>query len=319
MNKGIVWLLATALLGACAAENESGEPSVRHSSSSAGSSGSSATAGTASVAGSAGVTAGSGGSGTVGGGGSGGSTGGSAGSAGSFGGTVVQGGSAGQVVSGSCATTQQADGSVPLIDDLNHAGRSIPANELRSGVWDVWTKSASADMSPASSMFEPEGVSDGDGFVHWTGNAVGGVDDWGPTMTVQLSAGCPYDASVYTGIGFKLKGSFSKESTSGTTTGQLKVMFWQPQGVPLTDAVGGKCSAVACYNHYSTFVTIPSAWDTPVNVTFASLTQGTWTGTVPFVWNPAELIAIQFQLEVNGTLSELATFDISIDDLTFTP
>ena len=66
-------------------------------------------------------------------------------------------------------------------------------------------------------------------------------------------------------------------------------------------------------------MTVPASWDAPVVVPFASLTQGMWTGTLPFVWNPKQLVAIQFQVEVNGSMSELATFDLSIDDLSFVP
>ncbi len=314
-------LLGVTLLGACAVESEtpSGGTHSTQSSAGAAATGGVATGGAATAAGGAGATGGATGAGgavsSAGSGALGGSAGSSVGAAGSLG---VSGGSGGLPATGACATVLQADGSVPLIDDLNHAGKSIPSNESRSGVWDVWTKSAGSDMSPASGMFEPEGVDGGDGFVHWTGTALGGANDWGPTLTVQLGAGCPYDASVYSGISFKLKGTFTKQSSAGTTTGLLKVMLWQPAGVPPSDAVGGKCTAIACYNHFSTFVTIPSSWDAPVVVTFASLTQGSWTGTMPFLWNPAELIAVQFQLEVDGSKSELATFDVSLDDLAFT-
>jgi hypothetical protein len=40
---------------------------------------------------------------------------------------------------------------------------------------------------------------------------------------------------------------------------------------------------------------------------------------VPFAWNAQQLIAIQFQVEVDGSKSELATFDPSLDDLKFVP
>jgi hypothetical protein len=87
--------------------------------------------------------------------------------------------------------------------------------------------------------------------------------------------------------------------------------------VPAKDAKGGTCTAVACYNHFSTFVNVPASWATPVSVPFASLTQGVWTGTQPFAWNAKQLVAIQFQVEVDGASSELATFDLSLDDLAF--
>jgi hypothetical protein len=230
-------------------------------------------------------------------------------------GTAGSGGGAGNA----CGAPVVAPGDMPVIDDFNHLGRAVPANEGRSGVWDVWTVSPSADMFPQSANYQTTGAESGDGYTHWTGTQIGGLNDWGPTLTVQLAAGCPYDASVYSGISLRLKGSSTKHGAAGDQLLPLKVMVWQPQGVPAKDAKGGSCTAAACYNHYSTFVTVPASWDTPVVVPFASLTQGMWTGTLPFVWNPKQLVAIQFQVEVNGSMSELATFDLSIDDLSFVP
>jgi hypothetical protein len=236
----------------------------------------------------------------------------------SAGGSSV-GGGAGASIGGAsaCPTTPVAAGSMPLIDDFNHLGRNIPNNEGRSGVWDVWTLSPTAEMSPKSANYQTTGADMGNGYTHWTGTNIGGTDDWGPTLTVQLNAGCPYDASVYSGLAFKLKGTATKMSGGGSSAVPLKVMLWQPPGVPAKDAKGGTCTAVACYNHFFTFVNVPASWDTPVSVPFTSLMQGTWTGTMPFVWNPQQLIAVQFQVEIDGSKSELTTFDLSFDDLMF--
>jgi hypothetical protein len=238
-----------------------------------------------------------------------------AGSGGTSGSTPVGGGAAGT----GCGAPAVATGAMPLIDDFNHLGRAVPGNEGRSGVWDVWTLSPSADMFPKSASYQTTGAESGDGYTHWTGTDVGGPGDWGPTLTVQLAGGCAYDASVYSGISLRLKGTSTKHATAGPQPLPLKVMVWQPQGVPPKDAQGGTCAAAACYNHYSTFVNVPVDWDVPVMVPFASLVQGVWTGTLPFTWNPKQLVAIQFQVEVSGLLSELATFDLSIDDLAFVP
>lgn len=162
-----------------------------------------------------------------------------------------------------CPAAPIAPGTTPLIDDFNHLGRSIPTNEGRSGVWDVWSLLPSADMSPKSANYQTTDA-ESDGYTHWTGKDIGGTNDWGPTLTVQLSAGCPYDASAYSGISFKLKGTATK--LSGASAVPLKIMLWQPQGVPAKDAKGGACAAVACYNHYSAFVNVPLIWDTPENV-----------------------------------------------------
>jgi hypothetical protein len=212
-----------------------------------------------------------------------------------------------------------ATGATPLIDDFEHLGRAVPANEGRSGVWDVWTKSPTAAMFPPSANYQTTGADMAGGYTHWTGEAIGGPDDWGPTLTVQLAGGCPYDASAYQGISLRLKGTAVKQAGVASQPVPLKVMLWQPQGVPSKDAKGGTCTALACYNHYSAFVTVPADWATPVTVPFASLTQGTWSGTMPYAWNPKQLIAIQFQVEVDGSKSELTTFDLSIDDLAFAP
>lgn len=233
------------------------------------------------------------------------------------GGTASGGSAAGGSAAGgaaACPAAPVALGTMPLIDDFNHLGRSIPSVESRSGVWDVWTLSAAADMSPKSANYQTTGADTGDGYTHWTGKDIGGANDWGPTLTVQLSAGCPYDASAYSGIAFKLKGTATK---TGAVALPLKVMLWQPPGVPSKDAKGGTCAAVACYNHFSAFVNVPATWDTPVMLLFASLTQGSWTGTAPFAFSSKQLLAIQFQVEVDGSKNELATFDLSLDDLMF--
>jgi hypothetical protein len=218
-----------------------------------------------------------------------------------------------------CGAPAIAAGTTPLIDDFNHLGRAIPESEGRSGVWDVWTLSPGAAMFPQSANYTTTGAETGDGYTHWTGTNIGGLNDWGPTLTVQLAGGCPYDASAYSGISLRLKGSAVKQTAAGQQPVKLKVMVWQPQGVPAKDAKGGTCTALACYNHFATFVDVPAAWDAAVSVPFASLVQGVWTGTVPFAWNPKQLVAIQFQIEVDGSKSELTTFDLSLDDLAFLP
>jgi hypothetical protein len=216
-----------------------------------------------------------------------------------------------------CAAPTVAPGTKPLIDDFNHLGRAIPGNEGRNGVWDVWSLSAAADMFPKSASYQTTGADVGDGYTHWTGKNIGGLNDWGPTLTVQLAGGCPYDASVYSGVSLKLKGNAVKKMGAVEQPLQLKVMLWQPPAVPAKDAKGGTCVAAACYNHFSAFVNIPADWDAPVVLPFASLVQGSWTGTAPFAWNPKQLLAIQFQVEVDGSKSELTTFDLSLDDLAF--
>lgn len=319
----------------CAAQNEddgSDSTPTKHPSA-AGSAGStsSSVGGTTSSAGSAnggssaaGTTSTSGAGGTSSGGTA--ATGGTSSSAGTSGipggGTATGGAGAGGSAAGgmaaagapACPAAPVALGTMPLIDDFNHLGRSIPSVENRSGVWDVWTLSASAEMSPQSANYATTGADTGNGYTHWTGSNIGGLNDWGPTLTVQLSAGCPYDASAYTGIAFKLKGTATK---TGAVALPLKVMFWQPPAVPAKDAKGGTCVAAACYNHFSAFVNVPASWDAPVMLPFASLTQGSWTGTVPFAFSAKQLLAIQFQVEVDGSKSELATFDLSLDDLMF--
>lgn len=317
----------------CAAQNEDdgSDPAPKHpssgGSSSAGSTtlsvGGSSSAGTAAGGANAAGTSPSGTGGTSSGGTSSGGTasggtshlpaGGSA-AGGSAAGGSAAGGSAPTGGSAACPAAPVALGTMPLIDDFNHLGRNIPTVENRSGVWDVWTLSAAAEMSPKSANYATTGADTGDGYTHWTGSNIGGMSDWGPTLTVQLSAGCPYDASAYSGIAFKLKGTATK---TGAVALPLKVMFWQPPAVPAKDAKGGTCVAAACYNHFSAFVNVPASWDTPVMLPFASLTQGTWTGTVPFAFSAKQLLAIQFQVEVDGSKSELATFDLSLDDLMF--
>ena len=106
--------------------------------------------------------------------------------------------------------------------------------------------------------------------------------------------GCPYNASIYTGIHFCTKG-----------TGTASVRITTAATTPIAE--GGSCAS-NCYDHFALSVTLTADW-TCQDVLWSQFTQGNWGTAATF--DPASLIAFQVQFAQN------TTFDLYIDDLTF--
>ena len=229
------------------------------------------------------------------------STGGSGGVAGSGGNTSLY-----VPISPSCAV-KKANGTAPLIDDMEDGDIDLLPNEGRDGSW-WWSKDTTPD---AGLSFEIATIPGGRGSstkaAHTTGS---GETDWGAVggfnlvSSVQVDGGtylsCPYDLSVYTGIQFWARGNNVSVRVKATMMEDYPVSF------------GGICAASdpnTCFNDHGIYQTFGDAWK-QFTVPFSSMTQGAGWGIIT-AFNPAHVQAIRFQTDGG------VDFDYWIDDISF--
>src|SRR5260221_434803 len=133
----------------------------------------------------------------------------------------------------------------------------------RNGAWhqyrDTATAAGTMSLEPSGGGGSPDSVQ----AMHYKGNR----GTYGAALAIPLGgaaasgeAGC-YDASVYDGISFWIKGN----AAAGNT--QIKFNVQTPVSEP--EAYGGACTS-GCSDHFSTIVPIPATW-TRVKVPWADL------------------------------------------------
>ena len=238
------------------------------------------------------TTAGSGAGGTTttttttGGGGSGTGTGaGGAGGGGSTGGTCV----------GMATDTS--------LDDMEAGLSTIFTKGCRSGSWYTYNDMTTTGMqmpamgadckseaiTPARGTSTKAQHTSGSGFTVWGAGL--GVNLNSPTAAKGL-----FDASAYSGVTFWAKG-----------TGTIK--FSVP--TKATDASGGVCTV--CSDHYATTFMLSATW-TQVTIKWADLKTSTFGMPAAATFTKDQIYGFQWQVDKTA-----ATFDIWIDDLSFTP
>jgi hypothetical protein len=197
-----------------------------------------------------------------------------------------------------------ATGADPLVDDLETLAEdgtpggdnATPEVDGRLGYWYTYN-----DATPGA-VQEPVGdfVPTADGYNSTYAACTSGADfaEWGAGLGVNFNTvgdiGCPYNASVYTGIHFCVKGS-------GTASVRIPIAAT----VPIAE--GGSC-ADNCYDHFAISVPLTADWVCQ-DVHWADLSQGNWGTAATF--DPATLISFQVQFAQN------TTFEFCIDELTF--
>ena len=140
--------------------------------------------------------------------------------------------------------------------------------------------------------------------LHMTGNAL--MPLW-PTYGVPL--GYCYDASVFDGISFWIKGNSSGKNDT------IKVSLPTP---PTTEKQsGGSCADgdAGCYNHFSALITLAPTW-THYAMKWSQFTQANWGPTGINGIAPA---GFQFQKQILGINfapnDNTKGYDFSIDDV----
>jgi len=213
------------------------------------------------------------------------------------------------VGSGRCTTGKTvAKGSAIMIHDFEDPGSDPPLDYLgiffgdgRSGRWfdsHDTTSSPTVSMAAEATSGGPSGNTHA---LHYHGTAPMG---WGATVGVPV-ANC-YDASVYEGISFWVKGNPS----AGTT--QVKFSVHTPPTEPV--ASGGGCSltdemAGKCYDHYAQTIDITDQW-VRHNIKWADLKQNCSSGNG---YKPqSEILNFSFSL-----LDATKAFDFWIDNFSF--
>ena len=213
------------------------------------------------------------------------------------------------VGNGRCATNKTiAKGSAIMIHDFEDPGADAPMDYLgvffgdgRSG---RWFDSHDLTLKPAVSMLAEAtsgGPSGNTHALHYKGAAPMG---WGATVGVPV-ANC-YDASVYKGLSFWIKGN----PAAGNT--QIKFSVHTPPTEPV--ASGGGCSlademAGKCYDHYSQTIDVSDQWQRH-NIKWEDLKQNCSSGNG---YKPqSEILNYSFSI-----LDPSKGFDFWIDNFSF--
>jgi hypothetical protein len=236
----------------------------------------------------------------------------------SFGGTSTggspAGGDSGASVGGSigtggvtitCGSPPRATGSNPLIDDMEDDNAYILPNDGRSGVWFTYNDaSAGGYQFPSAGNFtmqpSPNPATNG----QFAANTYGkGFLSWGAGMGFVLNSGCPYDASVHTGLYFFARSEMAASS----------IYVLVPTAATTPASNGGTCVAVsstACYDDYQVAISVYPTW-TGYFVPFSELTQQGWGTRASF--DPRTLMGVNFQTRSGDGYS----FSFSIDSISF--
>jgi hypothetical protein len=197
-----------------------------------------------------------------------------------------------------CALVPPKAGANLMIDDMEDGDSLIIAADGRRGGWYVNNDGTRGNQMPA--LGEPFTVTAGGAHgssysVRTTGT---GFNTWGAALGVSLNAAngtrCTYDVTGTHGFRFVAKGSASvtvQVATSAT--------------VP-TNA-GGTCSGT-CEDYYATTIQLGTAW-TSYQLPWPMLAQEGWGTRASFA--PDTVMFFEFAFDVG------ATFDLSIDDLSF--
>jgi predicted chitinase len=209
---------------------------------------------------------------------------------------------------GRCMTGKiVAKGSALMIHDFEEPGMKndymgIFFGDGRAGTWaDLHAPNNAAVVTMAAEA-TTGGAPGTTRALHYKGAAPGG---WGATLAATI-ANC-YDASVYKGLSFYIKGS----AAAGNS--QIKFSMHSPISEP---APSGGCSmedvtAGKCYDHFAHVVTLTDQWQR-VNLHWSELKQN--CASDPSYVPQSEILTLSFSI-----LDANAGFDFWVDNLAFDP
>jgi hypothetical protein len=195
-----------------------------------------------------------------------------------------------------CTVRVVADGSAPLIDDMEDKNGRILQNEGRDGLWFVNNDGSGTQLPAAGETWRPERLtrkgSAGHFALHTKGNA---FSKWGAAAgALFVESGC-YDASRYEGVRFWAKGK-----------GRIKAALQTFDVVPRAE--GGFCDADCYGNHYRRIELDPKGRE--YTVRFDQLTQHDFGVRVAF--DASRLRAFLITVDAVDT-----PFDFWLDDVRF--
>lgn len=188
-----------------------------------------------------------------------------------------------------------AQGAEPLIDDFEDGDQVTLKQDGRDGTWYFYDDGTSGSLEVNVGA---DGRSEREGLV--LSVAGEGFSDWGSGFGVGLNwndGACTYDASVYSGVQFWVRG-----------TGETRITLQNLSVRPI--ALGGQCAADAtCFDSHGVSFTIPEEW-TLMRLPFSEFSQAGW-GTPVGPLRTEAIYLLEFQFEA------LAPFTIALDDVSF--
>jgi hypothetical protein len=246
-------------------------------------------------------------------------TGGNAGNAGGSG-VSGKGGSSGSAGACDCSVGSTSD--ALLISNFENRGTALLNHAERTGGFYTYA-------SPDSAITEAPMVecteNDGNCYVLCVSGELAGSGypyaTLGASLRVSGGKASPYDASEYSGISFRIRGSVGQSST-------LRAGFSTRATMEADDYNDGACMPTAtldCGDPFVTPVALSSSFQTRA-YRFFELGQGNGGGQwsfpwgVPASWDPESLINIEWK--VNSTVESLKQpepFEFCIDDVAFLP
>lgn len=194
----------------------------------------------------------------------------------------------------------------PLIDDLEDGDGFIA--RPRVGSWFVGNSGAPVAQSPTAAGLLPSDDGTGNLAMHTSGTGIAPIPGYfaliGAALRAKVgessSAACAaYDASTFSGVGFRIKGS----TTSGMIT------FLVPTVQTQTPEYNGTCTA-NCEDSYAVNVPVTADW-TLTSIHWSDLFQAGFGQEVPF--DRTSVLGVQWQVEAE----QGPDFDFWIDDVSF--
>ncbi len=195
-----------------------------------------------------------------------------------------------------CTPAVRAAGGSPLIDDFEDGDTRIAVLEHRAGFWSSTSDGTGTQWPSLGGVLPMSRIPGGRGSsqfgIHVRGTR---FTKWGVILSTDLSARRCYDASVYGGVAFWMRGK-----------GRVDFIAKMTQIAP--EEYGGSCTH-DCYDGHHVTIELSSTWQEH-RVPWADLKQKGFGQAVPF--DPRSLLALELT-----TPPEQTPYDYWLDDMRF--
>jgi hypothetical protein len=185
-----------------------------------------------------------------------------------------------------------------LIDDFEDGNNQVASEGGRDGYW--WPKKDPAGSTIEPTPFAPsDGAGDGsDTALHASGQTASGDDAWGAGFGANLVQNALYDASKYSGVGFRAK----------VGPGSATSIRFNIEDVN-THPDGKICKT--CWNAFGKDMILTTEWKEYRVLFSEARQQPDWGNPRPIAITPSKLVEIDWQIGPGRP------YDVWIDDLAF--
>jgi hypothetical protein len=206
----------------------------------------------------------------------------------------------GELATGPCnAEAPPSDNT--LLEDFEDGDHHLFKVFERDGWWFTATDDTAGSVQPPRDGFKPsllpeaEAAPDNRYAAHLVAS---GFTDWGVVWGTTLEwrrqgIKCPFNASAFSGVAFRVRGS-----------GRIRLNFGNPATFPVDN--GGSCQK-GCYDTHGRIIDLTPEW-VEHSVTFDKLQQGGWGSEARF--DPERLLSMNFNAN-----PEWLPVDVWLDDL----